>query len=197
MNIAEPLPTLGRAVVIGGSAGALEALSQILPVLPADFPWPVFVVVHLPPHSESLLAEVLQNKCSLKVREAEDKEPFVPGTVYFAPPDYHLLIEAGGYFSLSADEPELFSRPSIDVLFESAADVYGPDLVGIILSGANQDGSRGLLAIADEGGQTIVQDPATAYAKMMPTQALQSCPHSPALSAEEIARYLVKESRHV
>lgn len=188
--------TLGRAVVIGGSAGALEALSQILPALPADFPLPLFIVVHLPAHSESLLTQVLQNKSLLKVSEAEDKAPILPGTATFAPPDYHLLIESGGYFSLSADEPEMFSRPSIDVLFESASDVYGPDLIGVILSGANNDGSRGLRAVADAGGTTLVQDPQTAYARAMPTDALRSCPEALALSAEQIAQYLLKESRH-
>ncbi len=191
--MSEDLPAPERAVVIGGSAGSLEALSQILPALPEDFPWPIFIVVHLPPHSESLLAEVLQNKCQLKVREAEDKEPIVPGTVYFAPPDYHLLVEEGGYFSLSADEPELFSRPSIDVLFESAADVYGEGLTGIILSGANNDGAKGLKKVAEFGGRALVQAPAGAYAKMMPEQALAGCGSARAMSAEDIAKYLKEE----
>lgn len=186
----------GRAVVIGGSAGALEALARILPALPKEFPWPIFIVVHLPARSESLLAEVLQNRCQLKVREAEDKEPIAAGTVYFSPPDYHLLVEEGGYFSLSAEEPVLYSRPSIDVLFESAADAYGEGLVGIILSGANNDGSKGLLAVAAEGGRALVQAPQEAYAKMMPTQALESCAGALPLSAEQIAEYLIKESSH-
>lgn len=189
-------PPLGRAVVIGGSAGALEALSLILPALPAEYPFPLFIVVHLPAHSESLLAEVLQNKSRLRVLEAEDKAPILPGTATFAPPDYHLLIEAGGYFSLSADEPEMFSRPSIDVLFESAADVYGPNLIGIVLSGANNDGSRGLRAVASAGGVALVQDPETAYARAMPAEALRTCPQALPLSAAQIAQYLLKESSH-
>jgi two-component system chemotaxis response regulator CheB len=115
-----------EAVVIGASAGALEALSVILPALPAGYGLPVFVVVHLPPDTRSILADLFQAKCHIPVREAEDKEPIRGGTIYFAPPNYHLLIEADRNVSLSSDEPVLFSRPSIDVLFESAADAYGP-----------------------------------------------------------------------
>ena len=109
------------AVVIGASAGAVEALSVILPALPAGYPVPVAVVVHLPPDRPSIMAELFAARCRVAVREAEDKEPLVPGTVYFAPPDYHLLVEAAGHLSLSSEEPVRFSRPSIDVLFESAA----------------------------------------------------------------------------
>ena len=119
-----------EAVVIGASAGALEALSVILPSLPADYGLPVIIVVHVPPDKKSLLAELFQAKCGIEVREAEDKEPIRGGTAYFAPPDYHLLVETDKSLSLSDDEPVLFSRPSIDVLFESAADAYGPSLIG-------------------------------------------------------------------
>lgn len=191
--MSEEIEEFRRAVVMGGSAGALDALSQILPKLPEDFPVPIFIVVHVPPQKESLLAGVLQNKCRLTVREAEDKEPILPGTVYLAPPDYHLLIEEGGYLSLSADEAVLFSRPSIDVLFESAADVYGPGLIGIILSGANNDGALGLKAIAEEGGQALVQRPQDAFAKMMPEEALKQCGVALAMSPAEIVEFLLKE----
>ncbi|HVE15304.1 MAG TPA: chemotaxis protein CheB [Chthoniobacterales bacterium] len=179
-----------EAVVIGGSAGSLEALSQILPALPADFPLPIMVVVHLPPDKDSVLAEVLQNKCVLTVCEAQDKQPLQSGTVYFAPPDYHLLVETDRHLSLSYDEPQLYSRPSIDVLFESAADVYGEKLIGIVLSGANADGAHGLKEIAAQGGIALVQTPRHAYAKEMPAMALAQCPGALSLEAEKIADFL-------
>jgi two-component system chemotaxis response regulator CheB len=121
-----------QAVVIGASAGALEALTAILPSLPEHFPLPLMVVVHMPPDKPSVLADLFQAKCRIQVREAEDKEPLSGGTAYFAPPDYHLLVEADRCLSLSNDEPVLHSRPSIDVLFESAADAYGPALIGMM-----------------------------------------------------------------
>ena len=132
-----------EAVVIGASAGALEALSSLLPALPSDYRLPILIVVHLPPDKTSLLAELLRARCAIRVREAEDKEPIEPGVVYFAPPDYHLLVEQDRRLSLSDDEPVLFSRPSIDVLFESAADAYGGGLIGVVLTGANSDGANG------------------------------------------------------
>ena len=119
-----------QAVVIGASAGALEVLSSLLPGLPADYRLPILIVVHLPPDKTSLIAELLRARCAIRVREAEDKEPLEPGVAYFAPPDYHLLVEQDKRLSLSDDEPVLFSRPSIDVLFESAADAYGGGLSG-------------------------------------------------------------------
>jgi len=185
MNAAKP-----EAVVIGGSAGSLEALSQILPKLPHDFSLPILIVIHLPPERNSVFAEVLQNKCMIPVREAEDKEPISAGTVYFAPPDYHLLVETTRVLSLSCDEPHLYSRPSIDVLFESAADVFGPALVGIILSGANQDGAQGLKVIAEEGGRAIVQSPDEAGSCPMPLAALETCPMAGVLRAADIAEFL-------
>ena len=179
-----------QAVVIGASAGALEALSAILPVLPADYPLPVLVVVHQPSDQKSVLAELFQAKCRLAVREAEDKEPIDGGTVYFAPPDYHLLVEPDRSLSLSIDEPVLFSRPSLDVLFESAADIYGPGLIAVILTGANPDGAKGLRTVAEAGGMAIVQNPAEAYARDMPKAALAECPEALILSLSEIAAYL-------
>jgi two-component system chemotaxis response regulator CheB len=178
------------AIVIGASAGALDALSVILPALPSGFPCPVMVVVHLPADKKSIFTELLKSKCALSVKEAEDKEPIKAGTIYFAPPDYHLLVEKNGYLSLSSEEPVLFSRPSIDVLFESACDVYGETLAGIVLSGANSDGSKGLNAIAQCGGTVIVQDPQTAYATAMPMAAIAACPDAKVLSLAEIAIYL-------
>jgi two-component system chemotaxis response regulator CheB len=179
-----------EAVVIGASAGALEALSAILPSLPADYRLPVMIVVHVPPDRKSVMAELFQAKCAIKVREAEDKEPISGGTAYFAPPDYHLLVEADKSLSLSDDEPVFYSRPSIDVLFESAADVYGPSLIAIVLTGANQDGAKGLKAVVEAGGAAIVQSPRGAFASAMPEAAIAECPEAQVLSLEEIAVYL-------
>jgi two-component system, chemotaxis family, protein-glutamate methylesterase/glutaminase len=179
-----------EAVVIGASAGALEALSVILPALPAGFRLPLIVVVHVPPDKRSMLAELFQAKCRIPVREAEDKEPINPGTVYFAPSDYHLLVETEKSLSLSSDEPVLFSRPSIDVLFESAADAYGSALMAIILTGANQDGAKGMRAVAEAGGVTLVQNPDGAFASAMPEAAVKMCPGARVMSLDAIAAYL-------
>lgn len=181
-----------RAVVMGASAGAVEALSAILPTLPADYPLPVIVVIHLPPDKSSVMAKVLQMKCRIDVREVEDKEPIMPATVYIAPPDYHVLVEADGRLSLSSEEPVFFSRPSIDVLFESAADVYGPSLVGVVLTGANNDGAHGLATIVAAGGTALVQQPNTAYATAMPQAARAACPSARVRTLNEIAAYLIE-----
>jgi two-component system chemotaxis response regulator CheB len=179
-----------EAVVIGASAGALGALSVILPALPAGFRLPLIVVVHVPSDKRSMLAELFQAKCRIPVREAEDKEPINPGTVYFAPSDYHLLVETEKSLSLSSDEPVLFSRPSIDVLFESAADSYGSALIAIILTGANQDGAKGMRAVAEAGGITLVQNPDGAFASTMPEAAIEMCPGARVMSLDAIAAYL-------
>jgi two-component system chemotaxis response regulator CheB len=183
---------LPQAVVIGASAGALEALNAILPVLPGDFPLPLMIVVHMPPDKPSVMPELLQARCRIEVREAEDKEPLAPGTAYFAPPDYHLLVEADKSLSLSNDEPVLWSRPSIDVLFESAADAYGPALIAIVLSGTNHDGAVGLKAVAEAGGMAIVQSSRGAFAAAMPEAAKARCPGARVLSLHDIAAYLQK-----
>lgn len=179
-----------EAVVIGASAGALEALSAILPALPQGFRLPIMVVVHIPADKRSVLAELFRSKCHLDVQEAQDKEPIMGGTVYFAPPDYHLLVEMDHTLALSSDEPVLFSRPSIDVLFESAADAYGPALIGIVLTGANQDGARGLRAVAQLGGTALVQDPGGAFASAMPEAAIHLCASAQIMSLDAIAAYL-------
>jgi two-component system chemotaxis response regulator CheB len=171
-----PAPALPRpvtAVAIGTSAGGVDALSAVLPALPRGLQVPVFVVLHLPADRPSRIAEILGPKCASPVVEAEDKAPAAPGTVYLAPPDYHLLIEAGACLALSADEPVHFSRPSIDVLFESAADVYGAGLLGIILTGSSADGALGLHAVHRAGGTTIVQDPRDARVPLMTEAALR------------------------
>jgi two-component system, chemotaxis family, protein-glutamate methylesterase/glutaminase len=182
----EPL----RAVVIGASAGAFEALAAVLPALPEGYGVPVMVVVHLPPSGPSLLAPLLDARCRVRVQEAEDKEPAEAGTVYVAPPDYHLLVEPDGRLSLSVEAPVYYSRPSIDVLFESAADAYGAGLIGVVLTGANSDGAAGLRAIGAAGGVALVQRPDLSQASAMPEAALAACPGARALRLDEIATFL-------
>ncbi|MDP9046073.1 MAG: chemotaxis protein CheB [Pseudomonadota bacterium] len=160
------------AIAIGASAGGIEALTVLLPALASHTTAAILVVLHLPRGRPSLLVDIFQSKCRLPVREASDKEPIEPGVVYFAPPDYHLLVDVGPRLALSVDAPVHYSRPSIDVLFESAAHVYGQRLMGIVLSGGNQDGAAGLCAIGDAGGTTVVQDPASAQVPLMPQFAL-------------------------
>lgn len=182
-----PMPA---AVVVGASAGAVQALLTLLPALPPDFPIPVLVVVHVPADRANVLVSLMQTKCRIMVKEAEDKEPAQGGAVYFAPSDYHLLVEANGELALSSDETVNYSRPSIDVLFESAADAYGPELTGIILTGANHDGAKGLKAIADAGGLALVEDPAGAYASAMPEAALAACAPARIMTLDAIVDYL-------
>lgn len=184
-----------RIVVIGASAGAIQALSQILPSLPADFPLPILVVVHVPADRSNFLAPLFQDKCQLAVREADDKEPALGGTVYFAPPDYHLLLEVDGSLSLASDEPVQHSRPSIDVLFESAADAFGADVIGIVLTGANADGAAGLRAIAAAGGTPLVEDPQLAFADAMPDAARKACPSARVLTLDGIAKFLLENTQ--
>jgi two-component system chemotaxis response regulator CheB len=166
------LPVRIDAVVVGASAGAIEALGEVLTPLPASTPWPVLVVVHLPANQPSLLPALFGRRCALPVREPLDKDAVTTG-IWFAPPDYHLLIESGGTIALSVDEPVNHSRPSVDVLFESAAQVYGEGLVAVVLTGASSDGAKGAKAIRDAGGYVIVQDPATAEASTMPSEAIK------------------------
>jgi two-component system chemotaxis response regulator CheB len=187
--------TRPQAVVIGTSAGALAALSGLLPVLPADYPLPILIVVHIRPDRDCVIPQLFQSKCAIPVREAQDKEAITPGTVYFAPPDYHLLVEQDHSLSLSSDEPLYFSRPAIDVLFETAADAYGEALVGIVLTGANQDGATGLRAIADAGGTAIVQNPLGAYATAMPEAAIEACRQAKIMTIEDISAFLLELGR--
>ena len=181
-----------EAVVIGASAGAVDALSEILPKIPSGYSLPIFIVVHLPPHNESVLSELFGPRCRIPVKEAEDKENIRPGVAYFAPPNYHLLVEEDGTLSLSSDEPELFSRPSINVLFESAADAYGPGLVGVILTGASSDGANGIRLIADRGGRVLAQDPNSATARTMPESALQAARQVKSMTLGEIGAFLAR-----
>jgi two-component system chemotaxis response regulator CheB len=178
------------AVVIGASAGGIQALSILLPALPAAAAVAVLIVIHLPRDRPSFLTEVFVHRCALEVREAQDKEPVVPGTVYFAPSNYHLLVEQGPELALSVDDLVHHSRPSIDVLFESAAEVYRDRLLGIILTGANEDGAVGLRAVQDAGGSTVVQSPDTAQSPAMALAALKLVKPDHVLSLSRIAELL-------
>lgn len=161
-----------RAVAIGASAGGVDALLALLPGLPSSYALPIVVVLHQADDRTSLLSEVFAARTALRVREAADKAPLAPGTLYFAPPGYHLLLEADCSFSLSCDAPEHYSRPSIDVLFESAADALGAGLAAVLLTGANEDGAAGLAHVGRLGGLTVVQDPDEARSPEMPRAAL-------------------------
>jgi two-component system, chemotaxis family, protein-glutamate methylesterase/glutaminase len=187
--------TLFRAIVIGGSSGGIDALMELMPALPATLRAAVLVVLHLPRDRPSMLADIFQPRCALPLREACDKEPLAPGTVYFAPPDYHFLVDTGPCAALSVDPPVHYSRPSIDVLFESAADQYGEGLVGVLLSGANDDGAAGLQAIGAAGGLMVVQDPASALVPAMPRAALARCASPHVLSPAGIAQLLTQLHR--
>jgi two-component system chemotaxis response regulator CheB len=182
-----------QLVVIGTSLGGLTALQMLLGELPAEFPLAVAIVQHRHRNSEASLAEFLQRYSALPVQEVEDKDPIQSGHIYLAPADYHLLVELG-YFTLSIDEPVLFARPSIDVLFESAAEAYGAATIGIILTGANQDGARGLGRIKTCGGWAIVQTPATAECPVMPAAAIAATPVNAILPLLEITPYLIELS---
>lgn len=179
------------AIVIGASAGGLSVMTRILQDLPAGFPLPVIVVQHRSKDERSLLEELLQQKCRVRIKQADEKESIEKGIVYFAPPDYHLLIEGDRTFSLSFDAPVNYSRPSIDVLFETAADVYKERLLGIILTGANSDGAGGIRKIGMQGGTTIAQSPETADYPEMPKAAINTGYVRYIMSPDEIRRYLL------
>jgi two-component system, chemotaxis family, protein-glutamate methylesterase/glutaminase len=176
-------------VVIGGSAGAIEVLHRVLGELPGNFSPATAIVIHVPADGPHLLTEIFTTQ-GVTVKLAEDKEPIVGGTIYFATPDYHLLVEKGRTFALSLDERVHFSRPAIDVLFESAAEAYGDRVLGVILSGANQDGAAGLRAIAAAGGITAVQALETAEMIAMPAAALEAAPQSIEVDADSLTDLL-------
>lgn len=162
-------------LIIGGSAGSLEVLMHLLPALRTDLEMAVIVILHRKP-GESFLTNLLDEKLKWPVKEAEEKEPIENGTIYIAPADYHLLIENDRTFSLDYSEKVHFSRPSIDVSFESAAEVYGNSVIALLLSGANADGAEGLMKIKNAGGLTIAQSPSEASMSYMPQQAIDLFP---------------------
>lgn len=161
-----------RAMALGTSTGGLGALKGLLAALPGSFPVPILIVQHVSPDGENAMAALLNGWSALKVKEADGDERPEPGTVYLAPANYHLQVEPDGSLSLSTDPPVHFARPSVDVLFETAAAAFGPDLAGIILTGAGSDGSLGLKRIKDLGGLAIVQEPLDAACDGMPRSAL-------------------------
>ncbi len=178
-------------VVIGASAGGLEALKLILAAFSGDFELPIVIVQHRTADSEQRLTSLLRKWCPLRVCALEDKDPIQPGHVYLAPPAYHLLI-GRGEFSLSTEAPVLHARPSIDVLFETAAEAYGPGVIGVLLTGASADGARGLARIKQLGGAALVQDPETAKAPTMPRAALSITEVDRVLELAEITSCIVE-----
>ena len=183
-------------VLIGASTGGVQALMAMLPGLPATSRMTVIVLLHLPPDRPSLLVELLSPVCPMRVREPDDKEAIAPGIIYVAPPNYHLMVEngdAGLHFSLSVDEAVNFSRPSIDVLFESAAAAMPAlPMVGVVLSGASRDGARGAQALALAGAQVWVQDPGSAEASLMPSAVTQAVPSSTVMPLQRMAPALCR-----
>ena len=182
------------ALAFGGSAGSIDALLKIFLTLPGEFKLPIITVCHLHPLDEGGLVEIFSRQIQLKVKEAEDKEQIEPGFIYFPPANYHLLVERDKTFALSVDAKVNYSRPSIDVFFESAAVAWGDELIGILLTGASRDGAAGIDAINIHGGLTIAQDPSEAVHPMMPQAAIDSGKVERILSITEIIRFLQRLS---
>lgn len=181
-------------IAMGTSWGGLSALTKILGGLPEEFPIPIVVVQHRSKDSDRLLAQLLGDATPLKVCEVEDKDALCAGTVHVAPANYHILVEPG-YLSLTTEEPVRFSRPSIDVMFASAADTYRSETIGIILTGANEDGASGLAHIVKRGGRALIQDPKTAEIPIMPEAAVQAVPTAEVLGLDDLAARLLELSR--
>jgi two-component system chemotaxis response regulator CheB len=181
-------------VAIGTSWGGLMAVSKLLSGLPAEFPIPIVVVQHRGKDSDRLLSQLLQDATPLTVCEIEDKDVLEPGKVHVAPADYHVMIERG-YLSLTVEEPVRYSRPSIDVMFTSAGDTYGKEAIGVVLTGANEDGSRGLAHIAKRGGKALIQSPKTAEIPIMPEAAARAVPTAEVLPLLQIGKRLIELSQ--
>ena len=181
-----------EAVAIGVSSGGLEALKIVLPSLPADFPAPLLIVYHQGPRQDSFVVGYLNEQSRIEVVEAEEKEPLRPGVAYLAPPNYHLLVEEDKTLTLTTEDRVCFARPSVDVLFETAAEAFGPGLVGLVLTGANHDGSQGLKYIKQRGGLALVQNPETAEMGAMPRSALEAVEVDGVLELEEIGPRLME-----
>lgn len=179
-----------EALVIGGSAGSLDVLLKVLPAIDTLLTFPIIIVLHRKPGKESLLTDLLNSKTKLKVKELEEKEIMMAGTIYIAPPSYHLLIENNKTFSLDASEKVNFSRPSIDVTFESASQVFGENLVCLLLSGANSDGTTGLQKVKQNGGTIIIQKPESAIVPFMPENAIEHVEFDKILEPKEMANYI-------
>ena len=180
-------------VAIGTSWGGLQAMSKLLGSLPREYPIPIVVVQHRGKDSDRLLSQLLQDATELTVCEIEDKDVLEPGKVHVAPANYHALIERG-YVSLTIDEPVRYSRPSIDVMLTSAADTYGKEAIGVVLTGANEDGSRGLAQIAKRGGKALIQSPKTAEIPIMPEAAIRAVPTAEVLPLPQLGPRLIELS---
>ncbi|HEY6900310.1 MAG TPA: chemotaxis protein CheB [Puia sp.] len=179
-----------KLLVVGGSAGSLSVILALLSAIGVDFPVPVIIVLHRSGGFESSLEELLSTRTGLEIKEVEEKEALRSGFVYICPADYHVLLETDGTFSLDYSERVHFSRPSIDVTFRSAAEVYGPGVIGVLLSGGNADGAEGLAYIQELGGITIVQDPLTADVPYMPQQAVTHMKPDYIVPAEELPIFI-------
>jgi len=180
-----------EAIVIGVSSGGLKVMKIMFSLLPKDFSLPIIIVQHIGKYSENSWIKLLGDKSNLEIKEADEKEEIEKGKVYIAPANYHLLIESDKTFSLTIDERVNFARPSIDVLFESAAEVYQNKLIGIVLTGSNNDGAKGIKRIKECGGLTIVQDPETAESNYMPASAIEAILPDYILPLEEIIKLLI------
>lgn len=189
MNLLQPPP---KVIVIGASAGGVLAVRTLLAGLPADLPCALLVVIHLPRGRPSQLAAVMEGAVALRVMEAEDKQPIVAGQALLAPADYHLMVEDTGHVALSVDVPPLYSMPSIDVLFESAAHVWQHELLAIVLTGASADGAQGAAAVRRAGGRVWVQDPGEAEMPMMPAAVLAAAGADAVLTLKQMVRQLVE-----
>lgn len=185
-----------KAIVAGVSTGGVEALKVVLGKLPKDFPLPVIVVAHISPEADNGLALLLDDLCRIKVKEADELEKASAATVYIAPPNYHLQLERNSCLSLTIDPPVNYARPSVDVLFETAADALGPALIGVVMTGAGSDGSRGLKRIKKSGGVVVVQDPENAVAESMPRSAMIAVKPDHVVPLEQLGALLRKLSEY-
>jgi two-component system, chemotaxis family, protein-glutamate methylesterase/glutaminase len=184
-----------EAIVIGVSSGGMNAMKVMFSLLPKNFSIPAIIVQHISPRSDNQWIQLLNDKSNLHIKEADEKEKIEPGTIYIAPPNYHLMVEKNKTFSLTIDQRVNFARPSVDVLFESAAEAYKNKLIGVVLTGSNNDGARGLKKIKEWGGLTIVQDPATAEASSMPASAIAAVEVDHILPLNGIIDLLIKLSQ--
>lgn len=180
-----------QAIVLGASAGGMHVVKALVTALPKDFSLPLLIVQHIADTSDSVWPELLNEHSKVRVKEADEKEPVEPGTVYLAPPNYHLLVESDHTLTLTVDERVNYARPAIDVLFETAADAYREQLIGIVCTGANFDGAKGLQRIKELGGLAIVQDPETAEVPTMPQAAIQATVPDYVLPPEGIIKLLL------
>lgn len=179
-----------KVIVMGLSSGGMDAMKNIFTDLPENFNIPIVIVQHISPKSDSEWIKILNSKYGIEIKEAEEKEQICGGTVYLAPPNYHLLLEKDGTFSLSIDERVSYARPAIDVLFETAAEAFQEQVVGVVMTGSNHDGAAGLMQIKNCGGLTIAQNPETAFSPFMPQEAINHVSPHHVLDLRDIIQFL-------